>query len=273
MVSQGSATSPARLPTGVLSAPVVDDRLRQRATTTRSGANAAIAGGSLAPITTESAPVRTGTISVTQVVRCDWSGSATTDRRRPARPLLAVCIHVVAPAIGVHDIRTVMTGIPRAVVAAAAVTDVATPTTRGAESVAGGRAATAVNATDVDLHYGSPTTTAISWPHAAACSRPVGCRLCIVSADTLVVGKRHIRAVGAASPRATSANITGATVATTEVASSRNNVLRCAGAKGIVTTSSRFSSRSRFPNQPQFRVFATEFPFSELAFAFFYQGG
>ena len=30
MVSQGSATSPARLPTGVLSAPVVDDRLRQR---------------------------------------------------------------------------------------------------------------------------------------------------------------------------------------------------------------------------------------------------
>ena len=95
MVSQGSATSPARLPTGVLSAPVIDDRLRQRATTTRPGANATTTGGSPAPITTGSATIRTGTISITQVVRCDRAGIATTDRRRPARPLLAVRIPVV----------------------------------------------------------------------------------------------------------------------------------------------------------------------------------
>ena len=94
--------------------------------------------------------------------RTTRSRIATTDRRRPARPLLSVDIPVVVPAIGGHDIRTVITGIPRAVVAAFAVTDVSTPTTRAAEAVAGGGAATAGNATDVDLHYGSPTTTAIS---------------------------------------------------------------------------------------------------------------
>ena len=99
------------------------------------------------------------------------------------------------------------------------------------------------SSTDVDLHYVSPTTTTISWPHAAACTQPEGGRLCIVIADILVVGKRHIRAVGAAIPRATSAKITHATVATTEVASGRKNVVLRAGTKGIAATSGRFQVR------------------------------
>ena len=84
---------------------------------------------------------------------------ATTDCRQPARPLQAVFISVIMPVIDGHDARTV---ISRTAVAAATVTDVSSPTTRGPEAVAGGGAATAGNATDVDLHYGSPTTTAIS---------------------------------------------------------------------------------------------------------------
>ena len=72
---------------------------------------------------------------------------ATTDGLQPARPLQAVFIPVVVPAIGFHDIRTVVTVTPRAAVASAAVTEVSTPTTRGSEAAAVGGGATAVATT------------------------------------------------------------------------------------------------------------------------------
>ena len=174
---------------------------------------------------------------------CDRSGIATTDRRQPARPLLAVFIPAVRSAIFVHDIRTVGTGIPRAAVAAAAVTDGSTPTTRVSEGAAVGGAATSVNATDVDRHFVSPMTTTIPWPDASAHSRPAVCRLCMAIVGPHVVGNRQIFAVGVAVPGSTSAKSTRATVVTTHVASGRNNVLWCAGTKGISATRGRLQVR------------------------------
>ena len=55
----------------------------------------------------------------------------------------------------------------------------------------------------------------------------------------LVVGKQHIRAVGAAIRTNTSAAVTRATAATTEVAPGLRNVIWRAGAKGIAATRGR----------------------------------
>ena len=96
MVSQGSTTSPARLPTGVLSAPVVDDRLRQRAsnavapTDVASGAAVIISAGNITHATTSATGPTDGRVNNHVVATRPWPDTTTRHRHAlsPHLPLI-----------------------------------------------------------------------------------------------------------------------------------------------------------------------------------------
>ena len=207
VVSQGSAAGAACLPTGVLSAPVVDDIPRQGATVTLPCADSAATEGSPAVFSAVIATVRTITTVITLSGRCGSSGTATTDRRRHATSLRPVIIPVVVPAIVFRDIRAGGTGNPGTSAAAAAATTnpvVIQPTVAPRASITLATAAAITAGVAIATIFGhhrhlNPATTAVSLPRM------------VNTACMPVFVNRGRRAVGTFSPRTTAAAATATT--------------------------------------------------------------